>query len=453
MKKNNYFYIMSIIIFSIIFSVLLFKEKSNESITTNQLNAQVINSSIDKLTVQDNQDIIYTFSVEKNNYKAGDHLIIEYSGILDKNKELQNNNLINITPVSQDEEDKIIDYSNNIFNQFSILASDKLSEMTLEEKIGQILLVRYQETNHQEAINKYKVGGFIFFENDFSGKTKDDVTNMINKLQKKTKIPLLTAVDEEGGEVVRISSNSNLTKEKFKSPRDLYLEGGFELIKDDVKNKDKLLEELGLNINLAPVVDVSTNSNDYMYKRTLGEKTDIVSQYAKEVLEANKGSDVSLVLKHFPGYGNNADSHNQKVIDTRSYTQIKENDLPPFQTGIESGAEAILVNHNIVNSIDEKNPASLSASIHNILRNDLNFTGVIITDDLSMGALSSIENSTVKAILAGNDIIITTNYQQSYKEIEQALEDGTIDESLIDNVVHKIISWKYYKGIMYQKTK
>ena len=184
-----------------------------------------------------------------------------------------------------------------------------------------------------------------------------------------------------------------------------------------------------------------------------GEKTETVSQYTKEVIEANKESSVSLVLKHFPGYGNNEDSHFKEVIDKREYLQIKENDFPPFKAGIESGAEAILVNHNIIESIDDNNPASLSASVHNILRNDLKFTGVVITDDLSMGALSSIKNPTLKAILAGNDIIITTNYQQSYKEIEDALNNGDIDESLIDSIVHKIISWKYYKGIMYQKIK
>lgn len=451
MKKSNYFYITGIIIFSIIFSILLIKENSKTE-NINQLNVKVINSGENKLTVQDNEKIIYTFSVENNNFKVGDYLIIEYTGLLDKNKEYQNNTLINITPVSQDEEN-IIDSTNNIFNQFSILASDKVNEMTLQEKIGQILLVGYEEGSKIEAIEKYKVGGFIFFEENFKDKTKDQIKEMINNLQRKTKIPLLTAVDEEGGEVVRISSNKNIIAEKFKSPRELYQEGGFNLIKEDVKIKSQLLGELGINVNLAPVVDVSTNSNDYIYNRTLGENTNIVSQYAKEVIEANKGSNVSLVLKHFPGYGNNEDSHNKKVIDNRDYSQIKAIDIPPFQSGIESGAEAILVNHNVIKSIDDSNPASLSASVHNILRNDLKFTGVIMTDDLSMGAISSIENPVTKAILAGNDIIITTNYKESYNEIEEAVKNNKIDESLIDSMVHKIISWKYYKGIMYQKTK
>ena len=212
MKKSNYFYITGIIIFSIIFSILLIKENSKTE-NINQLNVKVINSGENKLTVQDNEKIIYTFSVESNNFKVGDYLIIEYTGLLDKNKEYQNNTLINITPVSQDKEN-ILDSTNNIFNQFSILASDKVNEMTLQEKIGQILLVGYEDGSKIEAIEKYKVGGFIFFEENFKDKTKAQIKEMINNLQRKTKIPLLTAVDEEGGEVVRISSNKNIIAEK-----------------------------------------------------------------------------------------------------------------------------------------------------------------------------------------------------------------------------------------------
>lgn len=435
-----------------IFTLLIIPMEKNEEKTCS-LNATVISSNNKKLTVQDNENIIYTFSVEKNDFKVGDNLIIEYTGLLDKNTEVQTSNLINITPVSQDEEDIVPRTLNGIFSQFNTLASNKIKEMTLDEKIGQILLVRYPENNVDAAINTYKVGGFVFFENDFQAKTTKEVQNMMNNIQSIAKIPLLTAVDEEGGEVVRISSNPNLVQEPFASSRELYLEGGFDLIATNTREKSALLENLGLNVNLAPVIDVSTNPSDYMYERTLGEDTKLTSDYAKTVIEASKGSSVSYVLKHFPGYGNNKDTHVGEVIDTRSREEIIESDLPPFEMGIESGAEAILISHNIVQSMDNNNPASLSPSVHNILRNDLGFTGIIVTDDLAMNAVSSIDNVTVKALLAGNDIIITTDYQQSFNDIKDAVDNEIISEDLIDNVVHRIISWKYYKGLMYEKTK
>lgn len=138
-------------------------------------------------------------------------------------------------------------------------------------------------------------------------------------------------MDEEGGIVTRVSSNTNLRSEKFKSPRELYLEGGFDRIKEDTKEKSDLLESLGLNLNLAPVVDVSTNPDDYMYSRTLGENTDLTSRYAKTVIEESKNGNVSFTLKHFPGYGNNADTHDGTATDKRTYEEIMTNDIPPLK--------------------------------------------------------------------------------------------------------------------------
>ena len=319
--------------------------------------------------------------------------------------------------------------------------------MTLEEKISQILLVRYPDDG-MEVLKENQFGGYVFFAKDFENKTYEEVKTMINDLQKVSKIPILTAVDEEGGKVVRISSNSNLANEPFKSSRELYLEGGFEAIKKDTINKSKLLFDLGINLNLAPVVDVSTDSSDYMYGRTIGENSEITSQYSKVVIKASKKLGVSYTLKHFPGYGNNLDTHDGKVIDNRSYEDILKNDLPPFKAGIKEGAEVVLVSHNIVSSIDPNNPASLSASIHNLLRNELGFTGIIITDDLAMGATNNIENATVKAILSGNDMIITTDYDGSIKSIKEALTNKVIDESLIDRLAFRIIAWKYYKKML-----
>lgn len=272
---------------------------------------------------------------------------------------------------------------------------------------------------------------------------------MIDELQDASKIPLLTAVDEEGGKVVRVSSNSNLAESPFKSSQELYAEGGFSLIKKDTITKSQLLNSLGLNLNLAPVVDVSTNSSDYMYERTLGQNTSLTSTYAKTVIEASKGTGVSYTLKHFPGYGSNSDTHTGTSIDTRTYDDIFNNDLPPFRAGIEAGAEAVLVSHNTVNSIDSSAPASLSASVHNILRNELGFTGIIMTDDLDMGAISAVDNPAMKAILAGNDLIISTDYETDIEAVKLALDNGILCEPMIDKLAFRILDWKYYKGLMF----
>ena len=429
------FFLMIIVLFSMFNKLKVQKKEVNE------LKALVIKKENDTISFLDNENIIYTFNLD-GDLNVGDNVLIKYDGKLNKNKEYQDVLL---------KEYKVLDdklgYNNGIFNEYYEKAYGKLKDMTLEEKISQILLVRYPDDGI-EVLKENQFGGYVFFAKDFENKTYEEVKTMINDLQKVSKIPILTAVDEEGGKVVRISSNSNLANKPFKSSRQLYLEGGFEAIKEDTINKSKLLFDLGINLNLAPVVDVSTNSNDYMYERTIGENSKITSQYSKVVIKASKGLGVSYTLKHFPGYGNNLDTHDGKVIDNRSYEDILKNDLPPFKAGIKEGAEAVLVSHNIVNSIDPNNPASLSASIHNLLRSELGFTGVIITDDLAMGATKDIENATVKAILSGNDMIITTDYDGSIKSIKEALTNKVIDESLIDRLVFRVIAWKYYKKIL-----
>lgn len=338
--------------------------------------------------------------------------------------------------------------SKELFSEYYEKANQKIKNMTLEEKIGQMLLVRLPNENQLQELEKYKFAGYLYFEKDFQNKTEEVVKNEIQSLQKVSDIPLLIAVDEEGGKVVRISSNSKLVKEKFKSPRELYMSGGFEEIKRDTVNKSKILYNLGINLNLAPVIDVSTKREDYIYERTLGEGTRLTAIYAETVIKASKDTKVSYTLKHFPGYGNNKDTHKQNSIDTKTYKEILTFDIPAFRVGIEAGAEAIMVSHNIVTSIDENNPASLSKKVHDILRSNLHFTGIIITDDLAMEAVKNDEDATVKAVLAGNDLIITTDYIKSVETVKRAVQDGKIKIEIINNAVRNIIAWKYYKKML-----
>lgn len=337
---------------------------------------------------------------------------------------------------------------NGLFKDYYEKAYQKLEKMSLDEKIGQILLVRYPDNNQKEIVEKYQFGGYLFFGKDFKDKTKDEVINMIDDSNSVSKIPLLTAVDEEGGIVVRVSSNKNLRSERFLYSSELYKNGGFDRIKADTIEKSNLLKSLGINLNLAPVVDVSVDPNDYMYKRSLQEDAETTAKFSSLVIETSKNTGVSYTLKHFPGYGNNIDTHNGSSIDSRTRKEIESNDILPFKSGIKSGAEAILFSHNVVTSMDKDNPASLSKTLHDYVRNDLNFTGVVITDDLDMGALKDVENKNVQALLAGNDLLISTDYVESIEKIKQAVDNKLLDEKTLDEHVLRVLAWKYYKGLL-----
>lgn len=448
MNKKLIYLIIGISILSLALILILTskKEKTSEIET---LEATIMYKEDGLITVKDNDNIIYTFELDEKDLEVGDYVLLEYAGLIDKNKEKQDAKIISyeVKSVNKDINGIPSDYNDDgIFSTYYVMAYNKLKELSKEEKIGQLLLVRYPD-NAIDANKKYNFGGFVFFEKDFKNKTKEQVISMISDLQKSSKIPLLTAVDEEGGKVVRVSSNPNLASEPFKSSKSLYDDGQFSLIKSDTIKKSDLLNSLGLNVNLAPVVDVTTDPNDYMYERALGENTALTSEFAETVIKASKGTGVSYTLKHFPGYGNNKDTHVGSSEDTRTLESIKTNDLPPFKAGIEAGAEAVLVSHNVVTNIDSA-PASLSKSIHNLLRNELKFTGIIMTDDVDMGATKNIDKKYVKAIQAGNDLIITTDYEKAFNEINGALNDGTLSEGEINKLVFRVLAWKYYKGLM-----
>lgn len=367
-----------------------------------------------------------------------------------------NRTLQNISKV--EEETMIVEeYDKDIFEEKYELAKNKLQTLTLEQKIGQMLIVTYDE---KDTANDY--GGILFFEKDFRDKNEEQVKEMTENLKNNSNIPILKAVDEEGKTgnrgVTRISSNSKLTSsnnylngEEFQNPQTLYKNGGFNLIKTDTIEKSKFLYNLGINLNLAPVADIC-NAGDYMYYRSVGLDTDGTSKYIQTVTEAGKeakesGYEVSYCLKHFPGYGSNKDTHKGLSVDTRTIEQVK-NDMTSFKTGIDSGIESVLVSHNIVSSIDTDNtPASLSKNINNLLRNDLQFTGIIMTDSLSMGAVDSIENKYKKAVLAGNDMLIVSYGKPAITEIKDAVESTEISIDTIDKAVTRILAWKYYKNM------
>lgn len=452
--KKTIIYTASFIVLFVILGVsIFFSSSGDEDMTVSTLEGEIVYTSGNLVTIRDDKGNEYMVNGEIE-VEEGNKIVLKYTGVLDLNKKMQDIVIVNYSVETASTDSLPDSYNDNgIFSDYYDLAYDKLKDMTLDEKIGQLLLVRYPDTDGEALLGEYGFAGYVFFEKDFRDRTKEEIVSMMNGLQEASEVPLITAVDEEGGKVVRVSSNPALRDSAFLSPSELYAEGGFNRIAEDTKEKSKLLKSLGINVNLAPVVDVSTDSSDYMYERTLKEDTSLVSEYAKTVIQASKGLGVSYTLKHFLGYGNNDDTHTDKVVDTRSLEDIMSNDIPPFEAGIEVGAEAVLVSHNIVSSIDTANPASLSSNVHRLLRKDLGFTGVIITDDLAMDAVSGIEDVAVFAVKAGNNLIITTDYEDSFNDIKTAVNNGEISEEDIDELVFRTLAWKYYKGLMFNNVK
>ncbi|MDD6942305.1 MAG: glycoside hydrolase family 3 N-terminal domain-containing protein [Bacilli bacterium] len=338
--------------------------------------------------------------------------------------------------------------SNELFSKEYESAQVKLDNMTLEEKVGQLFLVRYDKNMALSWINDYYAGGYILFAKDFDNHTKESIKEELSSLNKNSKIPLVFAVDEEGGYVTRVSRYKAFRDEKFPSPRDVYDSLGVEGLESIEKEKGELLLSLGINLNLAPVADVSVDSNDFINIRTFNRDAKETANLIGLMVDYANEVGISSSLKHFPGYGNNVDTHTGVAIDERSYDNFLNNDYLPFEEGIKRKVPSILVSHNIIKCIDSEYPATLSKMIvTGELRNKLNFSGIIITDDLSMGAVSSYvddNSAAVLAINAGNDLIITSDFVNMYNSVITAVKSGKIKMETIDTAVRRILAWKIF---------
>lgn len=337
-----------------------------------------------------------------------------------------------------------------IFSSYYSVAYNKLKLMSIDEKIGQILLVRLPATDVEAVINKYKVGGFVFYKKDIDGHDKQSLNKLILSYNNQSKIPLLVAVDEEGGRVVRLSCNKKIRLEAFQSPQNIFEKYGFKGIEDTTKEMCELLGEIGFNINLAPVADISTNPDDFIYSRSFGKSAEETAEFINYVISNSCKSKVSFVIKHFPGYGNNEDTHFGLVVDKRGLEEILQKDMIPFVKGVKAGADSIMVSHNIVAAIDKNNPASLSKQVHEFAREKLGFTGILMTDNIDMEAIRRYTSNTgiVEAVLAGNDIVMISDYKKCTEELRQAIKTGVISEDALDYMVFKVLAWKHYKGML-----
>ena len=328
-----------------------------------------------------------------------------------------------------------------------------LTSMTLEEKVGQLFFVRCPAENAAEDVSAYHLGGYILFGRDTKDKTADALIQTIQSYQDAAAVPLLIGVDEEGGTVVRVSSNPHLRSSKFQSPQKLFAGGGMDAVTADAREKDALLSALGFNVNLAPVADVSTSTADFIHDRSFGQDAGATADYVSAVTAQMSADGMGSVLKHFPGYGNNVDTHTGIAVDQRPLETFEASDFLPFRAGMDSGGDltAVLVSHNIMTCVDDTLPASLSPGVHDILREELGFDGVVMTDDLAMDAVSAYAADgavAVMALEAGNDLVLTTDYRTQIPKVIEAVENGTLDVSVIDTACRRVLRWKQALGLL-----
>ncbi len=334
--------------------------------------------------------------------------------------------------------------------------NEVLSGMNLDQKIGQIFLAKVPEVNQIEDIQNYNLGGFVIFDQDVKDENSETFKQKVATWQANAGIPMIIASDEEGGIVTRVSK---IVPEGFPSISQIYSAGGMQLISSETDRKDAILKSLGINVNLGPVADVAVNPSSYMYSRTLMlpaetplvDAANTTAEYVRIVVTQSNLQQIGSTLKHFPGYGENGDSHNNLIVDKEDLNTIQSVDLIPFEAGIQAGAGGVLVSHNIYEAIDPTQPASLSPAVHELLRRDLNFNGVIMTDDFDMKGLTSFTDKNQAAVItinAGTDMIISSTYQDQIQLVRDAVNNGTISQERLRDAVTHVLSWKYDLGLI-----
>ncbi|HIX81513.1 MAG TPA: beta-N-acetylglucosaminidase [Candidatus Erysipelatoclostridium merdavium] len=412
------------------YQYLLLTDKDS-NIIINRITAQIISVSKDTVTIRDDKNSEYKLDKsllnDSKNLIFGNDITISYTGDIKSEYEIINSKVT---------ENKIINADISLDKRKEL--SNIVQAMTIEDKAGQLLLV----LDSKNLLTNQTMSGCVLFEDDFANKSRNEVIENIERYQSNAKYPMIIAVDEEGGSVVRVSKY--LRDNRFRLPQDVYKSGGMDSIISDATEKSEYLKEFGINVNLAPVADIATNEDDYIYRRSFGVDVDATSNYVRNVVMAMSDIKMGSVLKHFPGYGS-APGSGGTYHDSRDFNSLKNNDLLPFKAGIEAGANSILVTNNIIDSVDNQNPATLSKDIHDLLREDLKYNGVIMTDDvtdLNNNEFGNDSEIVIKAIKAGNDLIMTSRPQIYFESLITAINNGEICLNELDLSVLRVIAWK-----------
>ena len=341
--------------------------------------------------------------------------------------------------------------------------NEMLADMTLEEKAAQMFMITPEALTGtgqvleagdmtREAIDKYPVGGLIYFTQNLQD--PEQVRSMTGNVQKfareRTGLPMLLSVDEEGGTITRFGGNLSFDYDSSADMAGIGASGDPQQAYALGEKIGKFLGSLGFNMDNAPDADVLTNLENTVVKdRSFGSDCDTVSEMALAELEGLEDQGVKGLLKHFPGHGaTTADTHEGYAYTDATLEEMKSNELVPFADGIEAGVDIIMVGHISCPQVTgNEEPASLSEKmITGVLREEMGFDGVVITDAMNMGAIAenySPAEASVKAVLAGADMILMPeDFQQAYTGVLNAVKSGKITQERIDASVTRIIGLK-----------
>ncbi|MBQ4123388.1 glycoside hydrolase family 3 protein [bacterium] len=334
----------------------------------------------------------------------------------------------------------------------------QVNDLTLRQKILQLFITGFNGENHRT--NKYFVqmleeglGGAIFFTHNI--KSELQTKKLTEEIIKDSLIPPFLSIDQEGGMVER--TEKIYGGKKYLSAKSAY-EMGLSFLQNQTKEIALELKKLGMNMNFSPVLDVNTNPNNPIIgERAFSSDVDEVINASKFAIKEYDKYGIIAVGKHFPGHGaSDKDSHKTLPIINIEAKDLREHHIKPFEKAIEQNIPAIMVAHVLYPTLTDENvPASVSKKIiTDLLINQLNFNGVIITDDMQMNGIKGFSriDACIKALNAGITMFIfrdtTKDIYNLINEIELAIQNNLIDETIIDNAVQKNIDLKYRYGII-----
>lgn len=344
-------------------------------------------------------------------------------------------------------------------------AKEIMTDMTLEQKIGQLFIVNLEDVNNglesmvftesiKENINKYNVGGIILFQNNI--KDREQVKLLINNIQDNSNIPLFISVDEEGGIVSRLSDIPSIGVTKFENMADIGEKKDYNRAYAVGSTIGKEIHELGFNLDFAPVADVITNPNNTeIGRRAFGSNPEVVANMVKEVVKGLQENNVSATLKHFPGHGGSEEnSHNEFSYTPQTLEGMRKTEFLPFISGIEEDVDFIMISHiSAPNVTGDNTPSSLSKTIiTDLLRKELGYENIVTTDALNMKAISnyySPKDAAIMAINAGADVLLMTpDFKNVYDHVLESVQNGTISEERINESVERILKVKIKRNIV-----
>ena len=332
---------------------------------------------------------------------------------------------------------------------------EELESMSLEEKIGQMLIVSFDNLETDEELlgrfKEVKPGGFILFSDNFESYSQ--TKKLIDDINSTSDIPMFVSIDQEGGRVQRLKELDDQTVSVIPAMYELGLTNDINLAYEVGRVMGEELRVFNINMDFAPVLDIYSNSeNTVIGDRSFGNNPDLVTNMALSFSKGLESTDIIPVYKHFPGHGDTyEDSHQELAIIDKTKEELYELELIPFIEAINNGANVIMVGHLALPNITGNYiPASLSKEIINdLLREELGFKGIVVTDALNMKALTneySKEDIYILAIKAGVNILLMPDFDKTTIDIiSKAVLTGVISEELINESVEKILTLKYDK--------